>query len=379
MQISILGTGLISSIGNTIDESFQSLLNKQSSFKPITRFPSADFAQTSGGVISEEIEESLRERYEGDLALAFIKEAVAEAIGSRELPEDTGLLLASNFALLETKEWCWRERLDVDEIDTETFDSQQYFIRNLQNDLKLKGPLAHLSLSCASGAAAVSLAREWLLAKRCTNVIVVCFDVLTEYCWCGLSNLRTITTDTIRPFDINRTGTIFSEGAAAILLSSEEGTDAYAYLASAATNNNAFHLTAPLKEAEGSRRVMAAALNEIELSDADVELICAHATGTTANDLTESVAINNLLKHRKVPVLALKSTLGHMLGAAGLAEIVMTIEAMKASQLPQLNSLQEHDPACDINYVGDENKSTTCSIAVKNSAGLGGNNAASVL
>ena len=380
--VEIIGTGLVSCLGGNRRETWQNMLDGKCGVRPLSRFPAADFPQPAGGQLAAGIEAGLREKYgDSDLALCLIREAAAEALGDFEPDDDTGLVLATNFGLMGTREWCWRERLDVGELDSDTFRLQQDVVRRVAKLLGIGRPRAQLSLSCASGAGAVALAWEWLQAGRCKRVLAIGYDTLTEFCWCGLSNLRTITTDKLRPFDVNRQGTIFSEGAAAILLSVREDDRARSLgrVLGAATNNNAYHLTAPAKGAEGSRRVMVAALKAAGVTVEAIDFISAHATGTTANDQTECAAFNALLGGRKVPVAAFKSNFGHMLGAAGLAEIVIAVEALREGLLPPVINLEEQDPECDVDCVRDEPRQGSFNIALTNSAGLGGSNAATVI
>ena len=154
---------------------------------------------------------------------------------------------------------------------------------------------------------------------------------------------------------------------------------ARAVVAGAATNNNAWHLTAPAKEAEGSRRVMQTALATAGLTADDVDFVCAHATGTSANDVTEAAAVNHVLDGRQAPVAAFKANLGHMLGAAGLAEIVLSVEALQDGALPPVINLEQQEPECRVDVVRDGARRLELKTALTNSAGIGGNNAATVL
>jgi len=214
------------------------------------------------------------------------------------------------------------------------------------------------------------------------------YDVLTEYCWAGLTNLRTITTDSVRPFDRRRSGTIFSEGAAAVLLAAPTGAGRQsrpapvALVAGAATNNNAFHMTAPPREADGSRRVMAAALADACLAPSDIDHVSAHGTGTTANDSTEAAALRNLFGPHLdgMTVAAHKSQFGHMMGAAGAAEAIMTVEVLRNQIVPPTINHEETDPECRLDCVpGKARRLTGARCAMVNSAGIGGNNSALVL
>jgi 3-oxoacyl-(acyl-carrier-protein) synthase len=322
-----------------------------------------------------------------DLAAAFIKEAGTEALRQAglapgALPPRTGLVLATNFGPMEMQEWLWRERLDTGTIDEYSFELWAGFPEKIAAWFGCTGPVTQVSLSCASGAAAAALAKVWLNAGRADFVLAVGYDVLTRFCWTGLHNLHTITTDRIRPFDKRRSGTLFSEGAAAMLLGRPGcGGKPQAQLLGAAINNNAFHMTAPGKDAEGSRQVMLTALRDAHLPPAAVGHICAHATATVANDQTECAAFRNLFGTQldQMLVAAHKSQIGHLLGAAGMAEAVVTVKILQGQHCPPTLNLEEQDPACAVTTPRTTMPLANVRVAITNSAGIGGNNSSLVL
>lgn len=380
----ILGTGLVSGLGAGVDASFDQLLAGNVGRTPITRFSPEPYSQQQAGQLPPDLEEELLERFsDDDLTWGLIMKAAEEALGSLDALQpdpDMGLVLATNFGIMETLCWAWQERLDTGDMDEPTFRAQQDVLSTIARQTGAGGPHVQVSLSCASGAAALHVALEWLRSRRVSRVLAIGYDVLSEFTWCGLHNLRTITEDCLRPFDANRQGTIFGEGAAAMLLSTRpaDADRAKGYLHGAATNNNAFHLTAPNKEAEGSRLVMQAALADAGCDPRRIDVVSAHATGTTANDLTESQALHNLLPHSP-PVLALKGNLCHLMGAAGLAEAVLALQALRSQKLPPIAGLQEQDPDCAVDAVKDQPRRLPAKLALTNSAGLGGNNSSVVV
>jgi 3-oxoacyl-[acyl-carrier-protein] synthase II len=156
---------------------------------------------------------------------------------------------------------------------------------------------------------------------------------------------------------------------------------ALARLAGAATNNNAYHMTAPPKEAEGTRRVLAAALADAGVGPDAIDHVCAHATATVANDTTETAAFRNLFGDRLkgMTVAAHKSQLGHMMGAAGLAEAIVTVEILRRHIIPPTVNHEQPDPGCLVDCVPRQARARAIKRAVTSSAGIGGNNAALVL
>jgi 3-oxoacyl-(acyl-carrier-protein) synthase len=284
---------------------------------------------------------------------------------------------------MESLEWCWRERVDVRTMDQATFARFDGFPGQMAAALGCGGPRLQLSLSCASGAAALALAADLIRGGRAERVLAIGYDLITEFCWCGLTNLHTITTDCMRPFDLNRSGTVFSEGAAAMLLERNgvRSAPARGLLAGVATNNNAFHMTAPARDADGSRRVMAAALDDAGLEPEAVDHVCAHATSTKANDVTEAAALGNLFGERLagLTVAAHKSQLGHLMGAAGLAEAVITLEVIRGGVVPPTVNHVTPDPECPVDCVRGSARRRVVRCAITNSAGIGGNNSSVVL
>ena len=400
MGYKITGMGLICGLGNSPEAVFNRMCAGETAFRDIYTFEAETYAQKTAGQLRPEDNDRLAELFEdGDRALSTVRYAGLQALGhsltAEELPLDNrrALVLATNFGPMETLQWCWQERKDTQEIDSFTFAPANDYVKRIAKALGCGGPAIQLSMSCASGAAAVAAASDLLATARADSVLVVAYDTLTDYSWCGLSNLKTITLETMRPFDAKRSGTIFSEGAAAILLEREEAAvvcaareasqqPACAWVNGTATGNNAFHLTAPRPEAEGSRLVMEAALKSAGLGATAVDHVCAHATSTHANDETESAAIRNLLGAHasNVTVSAYKSQLGHLLGAAGLAEVIISVLAMrKGISLPIVN-LDEPDPKCmPLKVTRGRAEMARFNCTVTNSAGIGGNNAATVL
>ena len=390
-EVGISGMGLVCCLGAGVQAVFRRMCAGECGIRAIDRFPASDYAQASAGQIPATLEAALRDEFpEDDIAEAMVKAAGREALNQAGSSTDTapderlGLILATNFGLMETLEWCWRERIDLGSMDRETFARLDAFPADTAAWFGCGGPRAQLSLSCASGAAAVALGKAWIDTGRADRVLAVGYDALTEFCWSGLTSLHTISTDALRPFDARRSGTIFGEGAAAMLLerrTNHENTEFLAQVAGAATNNNAFHMTAPAKQGDGSRRVMAAAMRDAGIATEDVDHICAHATATVPNDVTETAAFRSLFQAQldQVTVAAHKSQLAHMMGAAGMAEAIVTVEVIRNGLVPPTVNHEVMDPECAVDCVAREARRRPVGCAVTNSAGIGGNNAALVL
>jgi 3-oxoacyl-[acyl-carrier-protein] synthase II len=209
------------------------------------------------------------------------------------------------------------------------------------------------------------------------------YDALSRFAWSGLSVLRTMTRDAVRPFDRNRDGTIFSEGAGALVVEEYghavgRGARIHAEVAGFGLNNNAFHMTAPAKEGAGSADVMRMALADAGMAPEEIDHINAHGTGTKPNDVTETQAIKAVFGGHasRMPVTSIKSTIGHMMGAAGSVEAIASILTMRDGVIPPTTNYVEPDPECDLDYVVNVKRTAGVRAVLSNSAGIGGCNAA---
>ncbi len=185
-----------------------------------------------------------------------------------------------------------------------------------------------------------------------------------------------------RPFDKDRDGFVIAEGAAIVVLEELEsakkrGAKIVAEMIGYGLNSDAYHLTNPSPNGEGAARCMALAISDAGISPPEVGYINAHGTSTDAGDIAETEAIKSLLKGdaKKVSVSSTKSMTGHMLGAAGAAEAIFSILALKHQLIPPTINLDEPDPRCDLDYTPHRAKEKKIEIALSNSFGFGGTNA----
>jgi 3-oxoacyl-(acyl-carrier-protein) synthase len=253
----------------------------------------------------------------------------------------------------------------------------------LARALCLGGPRATVTLSCAAGAAGLALAAGILRRGRAERMLVVGYDALSRFAWSGLCALRTMARDWVRPFDRNRSGTIFSEGAAALLLETgsacrRRGAAPLAELAGWGANNNGYHMTAPAPRGAGSAQVMRQALARAGLPPEAIDHFNAHGTGTRPNDLTESQALADVFGAHAaaIPVTSVKGSLGHMLGAAGTVEAVASVLTLRDGVIPPTTHFETPDPECPVDLVANAPREVQARCVLSNSAGIGGCNAA---
>jgi 3-oxoacyl-(acyl-carrier-protein) synthase len=183
-----------------------------------------------------------------------------------------------------------------------------------------------------------------------------------------------------------RTGFVMGEGAAALVLESQEhaqkrGARMYAELAGYGTTGDAYHLVAPDPEGQGASSAMQLALENAQISPQEVDYINAHGTGTELNDPIETKAIKHTFGDAayKVAISSTKSVTGHLLGAASAAEAVITLMAMQHQLLPPTINLTTPDPECDLDYVPLTARPAEIRVAMSNGFGFGGHNASIVL
>jgi 3-oxoacyl-[acyl-carrier-protein] synthase II len=251
------------------------------------------------------------------------------------------------------------------------------------------GPRYNLSLSCASGTAVLGVALDLIRTGRAEVVLACGYDELSLFVYAGLSALRAITPETIRPFDKRRKGTLFSEGAGALIVESaahaarRKAPRVYARVLGRAMNNDAYHMTAPEQEARGIQALMRGALADAQTAPEALEHLNLHATGTPYNDAIETKAVLAVFgaRGRQVPVCAVKSSIGHCMGAAGSLETMAAVLTLGEGKIPPVLGLDpaQKDPACDLCTPTGQPLAGTFKTVLKTSYGFGGTNAALVL
>ena len=184
-----------------------------------------------------------------------------------------------------------------------------------------------------------------------------------------------------RPFDVDRDGFVLSNGAGCVVVEELEhakarGATIYAELIGFGMSGDAYHITTPPADGEGARKCMTAALNDAGIDPSDVDYLNAHGTSTPAGDIGETVGIRRTFGDAadKLLVSSTKSTTGHMLGAAGVAEAIFSILAIRNQTVPPTMNLDNQEPACDLHYVPNEARDARVKTVVSNSFGFGGTN-----
>ncbi|NDJ62125.1 MAG: beta-ketoacyl-ACP synthase II [Chloroflexi bacterium] len=257
------------------------------------------------------------------------------------------------------------------------------------------GPLNTPSNACASGTQAVGEAGELIRNGRADMVITGGVEaVLQDYALAGFEAMDALATGyndnpeaASRPFDANRSGFVFSEGGAVIIIESlahalKRNARIYAEVLGHAASSDAYHIAALDPEGKGAMRSMRWALEDARMNPEDIQYINAHGTSTPANDAMETLAIKTIFGEHayNIPVSSSKSMLGHALGASGALEIVACVMSLVDQVLHPTINYETPDPECDLDYVPNIAREVkNLRYILSNSFGLGGQNASIVL
>ncbi len=259
--------------------------------------------------------------------------------------------------------------------------------------LGAKGPNSAVATACASGNHAIGDAFR-IIQRGEADVMVTggAEGAITHMGFGGFCALRALSTrnddpeHASRPFDKERDGFVMAEGAGTIILEEMERAisrkaSIYAEIIGYGMSGDAYHMTAPDPEGDGAARCMKAAIDDAGVMPEEVDYINAHGTSTQLNDKVETAAIKKVFgKHAyKLAVSSTKSMTGHMLGAAGGAEMIATVLGIKEGIIPPTTNYEVPDPECDLDYVPNKYRTKQINIAISNSLGFGGHNATLVV
>jgi 3-oxoacyl-[acyl-carrier-protein] synthase II len=255
-------------------------------------------------------------------------------------------------------------------------------------ELGLRGPAITSTAACASGVLAVVDAVRLIQAGDADVVIAGGSEAaLTALSISAMANMRALSrrnddpTRASRPFDADRDGFVFGEGAVALVLERREfaesrGARIYAAAVGGALTADAFHITAPDPDGRGAARAMTRALRHAGLVPDDVDYVCAHATSTLVGDVSEARAIRQAFGSHvdRLAVSAPKSMVGHLMGAAGALSALAAVKAIHEGVIPPTINLDRQDPECDLDCVPKVARRARVRAALANGFGFGGQN-----
>ena len=251
----------------------------------------------------------------------------------------------------------------------------------------MKGDSMSVSSACASGSHSIGEAFMKIKMGQLTACLAGGAEgTLSDSTYSGFSVLKAMSSQTdpdlaSRPFDKDRDGFIPGEGSGILMLESLESAQArgaviYAEITGYGATTDAYHVTAPLPDGKAAGMAMKKAMKMGGITAEEVSYINAHGTSTPANDSSETKAIKFALGESayKTPISSTKSYTGHMFGAAGSAEAIVSIEAMRHGYIPPTLNLKNPDPECDLDYVPLKGRDGKLEYVLSNSMGFGGHN-----
>ena len=264
---------------------------------------------------------------------------------------------------------------------------------NIAIDLGVSGPNSTNAMSCASGTIAVGDAFHAIRDGRADVMLGGGAEApLAPLCYGAFAVIRAMSTRNddpaaaSRPFDSDRDGFVMGEGAAVVVLEERgralaRGAPVLAEVLGAAVTNDAWHMTAPLPDGRQAARCIGLALDDAGIAPHEVDYVNAHGSSTPLNDKTETLAIRGAFgEHaRRLTISGTKGYYGHPLGASGAIEAAVTALALARGWLPPTLNLRERDPECDLDYLAGAGAERRAEVAVSNSFGFGGINAALVM
>ena len=253
------------------------------------------------------------------------------------------------------------------------------------------GPSITVSTACSSGGDAIKLAMMLLRSGEADAMVAVGADsIICPLVTSSLSMARALSRETdpsaaCRPFDVRRNGFVMGEGGGALVLETEEhararGAAILGYVLSAASNNDAYHITSPAPDGRGARACMREALRQAGLNPGDIGYINAHGTSTPVGDGIEAAAIREVFGACTPAVSSTKAATGHMMGAGGITEVISCVLACREGVLPATIGTSELDPACEgVDIITAEARKCRVRTAMSNAFGFGGQNSSIIV
>jgi 3-oxoacyl-[acyl-carrier-protein] synthase II len=252
----------------------------------------------------------------------------------------------------------------------------------------LTGPNLSIVTACATSTHCIGIAGRTIAYGDADVMLAGGSEyATTPSAMAGFCSARAMTTrnddpqTASRPYDVDRDGFVLSNGAGCVVLEEFEyakarGARIYGELIGFGMSGDAYHITTPPADGEGARKCMAAALDDAGIEAADVDYLNTHGTSTPAGDIGETVGIRRAFGAAadKLMVSSTKSTTGHMLGAAGVAEAIFSLLAIQNQAIPPTVNLHNQDPACDLDYTPNVARDAKVRTVMSNSFGFGGTN-----
>ncbi len=400
-RVVITGMGALTPLGLDMNSTWEGTVAGRSGVGPITLFDASKHETKIAGEIKEFVPTNYLDRKEArhmdrftQLAVIAGLQAVAQS-GlkiSAENWDDIGIMIGSGIGGLTTLFEQIKVLLENGPDRVNPFLGPMMIAdmasARLSIALEAKGPNFCTTSACSSGADAIGTACEIIKRGDAKVMVAGGSDCLINPIGVAAFNAcKAISTHNSepqkasRPFDSQRDGFVMSEGAGVLVLESlsyarERGANILAEIVGYGASGDAYHITQPIEDGDGAARAMKRALSRAGLAVTEIDYINAHGTSTQLNDKMETVAIKKVFgdQARKVPISSTKSTMGHLIGAAGAVEAAICILAIRNGIIPPTINLEHPDPNCDLDYVPNVARKARVRTALSNSFGFGGHN-----
>ena len=407
-RVVVTGIGCVTPVGNGAETSWSTLLAGGSGVGPISSFDASAFSVRVAAAVKEPPalgdlppKEVRRLDRFVSLALAATREALADAgldpLPAGVEPDRVGVAVGSGIGGLATLTENHRNLLEGGPRRVSPF-LIPMTISNMASGYiairhGLRGPnLCHVS-ACATGAHAIGESMR-IVERGDADVVVAGGSEapLVPLAVAGFAAMRALSVrnddpaGASRPFDRDRDGFVMAEGAGVVVLEALEhararGATIRGEMLGYAATADAAHLASPLEDGSGARLCMERAMADAGVSASDVDYVNAHATGTPAGDVVEARALRRVFgaHAERLPVSSTKGSTGHLLAAAGAVEAIFCLRALQTGWLPPTLNLEHPDPDCDLDHVAQKPRRSDPRVALSNSFGFGGTNAALVM
>ncbi len=401
-RVVVTGLGAVTPVGNDVPAMWEALLSGRSGVDRIGCFDASPFASQIAAEVKGfdpapylSPKETKRSERFVQFAVAAAKQAVADA-GLRTDHEDPfrcGVVIGSGMGSMHLIEEQHNVLLSRGPKKLTPFMIPMLICNmapgQVAISLGFKGPNFCTTTACASGAHGVG--ESFRIIQRGDAEVMLgggaesCISPMAVGGFCALmalSRRNDHPTQASRPFDKGRDGFVIGEGAGVLVLeelehAKQRGASIHAEMVGYGRTSDAFHMTAPDEDGAGAAKAMACALEDATLGPEQVSYINAHGTSTELNDKIESLAIQKTFgpaaKH--VAVSSTKSMMGHLIGAAGGVEAVISVLAITAGVMPPTINYEARDPACPLDYIPNQARQAAVEVALSNSLGFGGHNA----
>ena len=399
-RVVVTGLGTVCPVGNDVETMWENIKNGVCGIDEITHFDTTDFkVKLAGEIKNLNVEDYINKKEAkrldrfSQLAMIASKQAYEDArLNPEEIDANRfGVILSSGIGGLETIENEKEKGLKKGYERVSPFFIPMAIgnlaAGNVAIMLGAKGACLDIVTACAAGTNSIGEAFKYVRDGYADIMLTGGAEAsITPLGIGGFSSMKALSTATDKnrasiPFDAERNGFVMGEGAGALVLEEYEhakkrGATIYAEIIGYGVSCDAFHMTAPDAEANGAAACFKMALNDAQISADDIDYINAHGTSTPLNDKLETLGVKKVFgEDTKVMLSSTKGNTGHLLGAAGAVEAIITVKSLQDGFVPGTINYSQPDPECNLDIVPNQGRKQDIQYAMSNSLGFGGHNA----